>query len=460
MIPKLLTVRRALDGIRGAGTRRSVPRIVAARVPGVAAAAIALAFLAVLAPAAFAQVTVNPWGPPDVQPFDPAHPPPGLGGEGADASPTVDWSASGTTSYWDPETNTYTVESLGEITISGHTTIRVPEGAPPELLEHENGHDRLSKHEYDQRAKAKMEDAMRGFVGMKFVGEGSTDADRMANARSKAQAEMKKRGDRAKAAIQKQMDVLNGKYDKLTKHGTSGTTADGEAKAKEEQAKAPPAGNAPSKADDSKEHGRADNQQRSYFDGPSQGLAIIGPGLINSAMHPYDPIIGRGKVLVDSLVLVGLQASGGVLLSDTRLQIVDAATQDTLLDGFVFQVASIPSTLPGYAGMIQAYLDIPPASVGGIKNTIGSPFLNGMQAASDAGQLTRVWFYAAAPLFDGSGACVIPPGGVPVSTVVGVAEPPPVPGLSRWGPGALAVLLAGAAAAAIRRRRSIRPTGS
>jgi hypothetical protein len=266
--------------------------------------------------------------------------------------------------------------------------------------------------------------------------------------------------DRAKAAIQQQMDVLNGKYDKLTDHGKSGTTAAGEAGAKAEQAKAPPAGQVPVKPDDSKQHSRVQDPGWKYFYDANDRLILPNHGRINSALFSNDPIINRGYFVVDTMVHVGLQQTGGVLLSDTRMQIVDSVSGDTLLDGFLYQIAYIPSTLPGYAGMIQAYLDIPPASVGGIRNTIGSPFLNGMQAASDTGQATEVWFYAAAPLFDSNGASVIPPGGVQVTAVMGVAQSLPVPAISRRGLAALAILLAGAATLAIWRRSTIRRSQS
>jgi hypothetical protein len=91
-----------------------------------------------------------------------------------------------------------------------------------------------------------------------------------------------------------------------------------------------------------------------------------------------------------------------VLLADVPIKIFDGFTGDTLLDGYLLQVAYMPSTLAGYPGMIQGYLDIPPQWARGIRNTIGSPFLNNLQAASNLGMQTTVWIFPSAPLFDGT----------------------------------------------------------
>ena len=228
--------------------------------------------LAQFAPPSLAEVIVTEWDDPVVEEFDPDNPPtdpPIAEGEDADAMPRVDWEGGANNGTWNSATNTYTVTTLGDITLSGHTDIRVPNNATEELREHENGHDRLNKHEYEQRAKRKMEDAFRRFVGSSFVGEGETDADRQEDARTKAAEERDKRANRATDGILKQMDTLNGKYDKLTEHGTSDDidTAEGETQAKEEQDKAPKAGDEPKKPDESEQDSGAGVQPGSAPEG-------------------------------------------------------------------------------------------------------------------------------------------------------------------------------------------------
>lgn len=230
----------------------------------------------VLRPApASATVIVNAWGTPQTQTFDHNNPPSDLpAGENADAAPSVSWSGGATHGTWDPSTSTYTVSSLDDITLTDHTTIRLPDNADDKLKGHENGHDRLSKAEYDRLAKEKVDDALNGLVGMKFTGAGATDADRQQDAKNKAAAERNKRMKRAIDSIVEQMDKLNNKYDDLTDHGSSSTvdTPTGEKKAKDEQAKAPKAGSAPAKPDSSKESGQS-HSMRTFFNDTTQALA-------------------------------------------------------------------------------------------------------------------------------------------------------------------------------------------
>ncbi len=64
---------------------------------------------------------------------------------------------------------------------------------------------------------------------------------------------------------------------------------------------------------------------------------------------------------------------------------------------------SLDSNLEGFAGMIQGFLDVPPAFAEGTDNTIGSAFLADIQAAADAGEDTTFWFYTSTALLDSLG---------------------------------------------------------
>ena len=440
MSPSLHSGRRPQHGIHGAKTVDPCIPVLARRrwVPW--AALITLALLTAPAAVATAGVIVSPWGPPSTTEFPPESPPPDLGDEDADAQPALGWSGGAVGGTWNPADSTFTVGSLGDITLSGHTNIRVPSDADSALRAHENGHDQLNKHEYDQNAKKKVEDALRGFTGMKFKGEGATDAARRADALAKAEAERNRRMDRALAAIAQQMDALGAAYDDLTDHGRSDTvnTTEGVAQAIAQHALAPPAGLNPLEPDESKASCGVPSGDWAFFDEIAQRLHVAGLGLINETSLPMDPIVGRGAVHVEPFVFIGPQENGTVHLSDTYLQIVDMATGDSLLNGYLVEAAYMPANVPGFAGMIQAYLVILPPWAHGIENTIGSPFLAGMQAADDTGELTMVWLYSVAPLFDLLGTCLIPPEGVPLALTLGVAASQPgavgdPPGAARPG---------------------------
>ncbi len=385
-----------------------------------------LALLTVSAATASAGVTVTPWGPPDITEFPPDNPPPDLPpGEDADATAWIGWSGGAVGGSWNPADSTFTVTSLGDITLTGHTDIRVPSNADSALRAHESGHDSLNHYEYDQNAKKKVEDAMRGFTGMKFKGKGATNAERAADALAQAQAERDRRMQAAMDAIFRQMNVLNSTYDGLTDHGTSETvnTAQGITQAIAEHCVAPPAGQDPLVPDGSKSNCAALGGSQGFFDEAVGSLVVVGPGLINEAQFPTDPIVGRGAVHVQHFLLIGAQENGTVHLADTYVQIVDTVTGDSLLDGYLAEAAYMPANVPGYLGMIQAYLVIPPPWAHGIENTIGSPFLAGMEAANMAGELTTVWLYSPLPLFDLLGNPLVPPEGVPLALTLGIANP-------------------------------------
>lgn len=385
--------------------------------------------LAPLAPACFAGgVNVSPWGDPNVTQFPPGSPPnnPPIGDGGdADARPFVGWSTTGFRGNWNPDTNEYEVTDLNDVTIGGRTDIREPCDVDPNLHEHELGHDRLNRYEYEKRAKKKVEEALEGFEGMKFKGDCNTPAERMKNAIKKAEEELKKRMARAIQAISQQMDELSAKYDTLTDHGRKDdpNTAEGEEKAKKERNKAPEAGSAPAEPNDTEES-TGSTSSKAEFDDDEQRLILGGPMVINYTGNPTDLILGRGKLWVDPMTLIGVKENGTISLSDTSLGIADSWEEEVvLMKGFVFEAAYMPSTWAGAAGMIQGYLDIPPDWAGGINNTIDSEFLEGLRAARDANSLTTFWFYAHEELFDENAQSLIPELGVDGSVALGVGIP-------------------------------------
>jgi hypothetical protein len=64
-------------------------------------------------------------------------------------------------------------------------------------------------------------------------------------------------------------------------------------------------------------------------------------------------------------------------LADGMVRSLNATTGAE--NGFISQIpAYMPSTLPGFAGMIEGYPDIPPAFTGDLDNSVGSSSLQAL----------------------------------------------------------------------------------
>jgi hypothetical protein len=248
------------------------------------------------------------------------------------------------------------------------------------------------------------------------------------------------------------MSTLSAKYDSLTNHGKSPTVdADtGTKEALKERDKAPGAGSNSWRPDNNKPFAAISGPTLLY-DSATDVLTFSGPLLFDTALDPTDPILGAGEAIVGPIITIGPQLNGTVHLSDATFDIIDAASGDTLLTAFLFELAYMPSSLPGFPGMIQGYLDIPPPFAAlGVANTIGSSFLDGLQQASLAGEPTGFWFYANQPVFDAEGLPVLGEGGTTGRLIAGVAIVPE--------PGTLSLLGLGWLWGAARRRRRLTPT--
>jgi hypothetical protein len=416
----------------------------------------AVVVVLVTGPAWGQTVKVSPWGAPKTESFPPDTPPGDLAeGEAADATPFAAVIGASHTGTWNAATRTYTINKLGDIDVSGFTRIRLPKDADPTLKGHEQGHDDLNRNEYEKNAKRKVEEAFKGLNGMRFTGEGATDAARQADARAKATKERNTRLQRAQDAILQQMNTLNTKYDTLTTHGTSDSvnTADGKKQAIAERDKAPNAGG----------HGFIPDLKRPFglgalataFSADGTRL-LLGGSLVPSSFaltltaFPGDPLAVSGAVTVGPMVVIGLTETGAVHLADTRLVITETETGTVLLDGFLFELAYAPATVPGFAAMIQGFLDIPPPVAPGVHNTIGSPLLDALADLGAEGEGAFFWVFLRQPLFDEAGRPLAGLGTVPGVGVIGsAAVPAPASALLLF-----AGLLAGALGVAMHRPRA------
>ena len=407
-------------------TRPSVPAVEARprRFPRVAAGA--LATLAVLAASALAAVTVTPWQEPTVEYFPPAAPPPDLGKDGGDCVGKVEWTGGDPLGSYSDVDSLYVLNSLGDVELTGGSRIRLPSDADSVLVDHEDTHDRLNKDEYDKRAKKKMEAAIRRLTGRVFKGEGATGLLRVVDAKNKARAARDSALGEGIRSINRQMRFLGEVLDIFTEHGTSDscTSTAAESLATGKWAKAPPAGTTQKTEDPSKEKAKGAPVDKFMYLDPDGLVAFAGPGTIVETTDPADPILGRGRVTLEPFVPIGPLEDGSTYLSDTRLLILDTPTGDTLLVGYVLEAACVTTGIPGEEATVQAHLAILPLWAGGVRNTIGSRFLGAMGVASETGEETTLWLRAPLPLFDSTGACVIPLGGVPATFTIGFGWPP------------------------------------
>ena len=409
-----------------------------------------IVFLWSLAPGTAAAVgadtNVTPLPDPTVQTFDPNNPPSDLGaGEKADTKTTVSLSGAFNLGF-NAQTKKFVVEGVDPVEVSGQTVIRQPNNADGDLMKHEQGHHTLSKNEYDQRVAKKVADALCGFKGMTFMGAGNTFKERAADAEKQAQAEYDRRMKRAKDAIESQMKTLSAKYDSLTDHGKSPTvdTDKGTKEALKERDRAPGAGSNLWRPDRAQPFAMVSFPTLLY-DSATDVMTFNGNLLFNAAADATDPLLGAGEALVGPIITIGPQQNGTIHLSDTTFGIIDSTNGDVLLNAFLFELAYMPSSLPEFPGMIQGYLDIPPPfAAHGLSNTIGSPFLDGLQQASLANETTSFWFYTHQPVFDAEGRPLLGEGGTTGQLVAGIATPEPRM-LSLFGLGLLGL--------AVRRRR-------
>jgi hypothetical protein len=367
-------------------------------------------------------VTSSGWRSPEVEKFPPESPPPDLKDDDADASPSVGVNGKITEgTYKDGKFKPTKVVA----DVNGVTKIREPNNCDPNLHGHEMGHDQLCKGEFEKNAVKKVEDALKGFDEMEFTGDGNTPGERYKNACDKALAELKRRLDAAAAAIEQQMEVVNAKFDKITDHGANEdpNTAKGVEEAQKEKANAANSGdtNVTPRTDSNSPSGTG---MGGASTDPNGKLQFPTPIPLSDGNNPSDPINGRGRAKIDKMIVIGMQNNGTLHLSDTVMHIIDSMNPSVnLMEAFIFNISYRPSSIAGFAGMIQGYLDIPPSIYGGgINNTIGSPWLNKMQASADQGEYMCFWFYSLNEMFDEKGNWLLGPAMAQGQLVLGIGK--------------------------------------
>ena len=110
------------------------------------------------------------------------------------------------------------------------------------------------------------------------------------------------------------------------------------------------------------------------------------------------------------------------------------------MHAFLYEVAYMPSNLAGFSGMISGYLDVPPPfATGGVTNTIGSGFLDGIQGLAAGPRDTVFRFHTFNPVFDTSGRVLLDDQGTLGQMQMGAVIPEPA-SLILLGLGTLSLL--------------------
>ncbi len=313
---------------------------------------------------------------------------------------------------WDTARSTLTVKGIYPISVFANITIRLPDNATQNLKDHENGHSTLMTEEYNRVANTITTTAFRGFIGTEFIGTGGTDAERRDNAFAQAKSAYATRLNNAYQGIYSRIMELNNKYDILTDHAKNPdvNSAQGMTLAKQERDRALQAGNgARQPGPQGPKAGAVDPPSVTYQPDTQDLVFTLDNALtkvtIGGITTNADALVSAGaQVSIAPMKIVGVQEDGTVLFDPSEMTI--NASNSSVLHGYLLDPVYMPSSVPGFTGMIQAYLDIPPSFTGeGIENTIGSDFLSSLQSILDDPTIASVptfWFFTDHPLFAGT----------------------------------------------------------
>jgi hypothetical protein len=349
--------------------------------------------------------------------------------EDADAQPKAGSPQLGGSSgvFDDPN---YQIDKV-KVDVTGYTGIREPNDCDPNLHEHELGHDKLNKNEWEKNAKKKYEKELEGLDKEKFKGEGATAKDRKKDAQKKAWAEYQRRLNAAWQKILAQMKVVNAEYDKLTHHdGDSILITWAIEKAKENVDKGGGASGAGGENKNIRPRETGKLQSGSGIGGISSDPCSLSKLTLNPPItlsdancrgQAGDTIEGRGIVEFDGLMPIGKMKNGVIEMTDTTLRITDALDPGVvLLTAYIIDPQYRPSSNPAYQSMIQGYLSIPLAPAECVNNVIASVWLEEMQAAAEANEYLSFWFYPAEELYDENANWLHGPDSVPGELVLGI----------------------------------------
>lgn len=305
-----------------------------------------------------------------------------------------------------------TIKSMGSVKVEGKTTIYQPTDATTHLKDHELGHDKLNRFEFERNAVKKVKAKMKGFDKKKFC------ASTKKAAWAKLRAERKKRFEEAEQAILDQMDALNEAFDseEYTDHGqNTSPTADSavasiKARADEiiKKKKAAKAGTAgipvgPPPVPLDPLLICSDPNAFIQFRKAQAGAIRWNPpkGIWVAPKVNFDALFGMLKVFLKNLTPVGKMDDHKDHFSDSTAVFFNAFDSNEIyMKAGIYQITLEESNDPEYAFMLHGVLDVWGAT---INNAIGSDWLTVMETAATEDQTCGFWAYFDEPLLDEDG---------------------------------------------------------
>ena len=368
-----------------------------------------LLLLAVVCVPANAAINIvnNGWqNPPTIVIFPAGNPPPGvpIGDEEAYARPSISISGGDLKGTYSSSTKCMKITSVGHISISGKTTIYEPDNTTPDLHDHEMGHDKLNRFEFDRNAVKKLKAAMKGFEDMEFCAPTSRAA------MAKASAEKNRRFAKAKLALYKQMQILGDLYDskEYTDHNENASPTPDEAvediknrvTTKRNQKRSARAGSndKPAAPPAIPPNPAIICSDPAAFKRGQEGAILWDPPQPINPQDIQDALRDILKVMISKMAPVGKKEDHSQHFSDATAifhNINDA--NDIYMESAIFQVTLEASDKPGFSHMLHGVLDV---WVADINNTVGSAWLTEMEIAAIEDRPCGFWAYFNEPLLD------------------------------------------------------------
>ena len=397
----------------------------------------ALALLAVLCCSANAEINIvnNGWqNPPTIETFPAGSPPPGvpIGNDEAYAKPKVTITGGQLKGTYSSKTGCLTITSVGDISISGGTTIYEPDNVTPDLHDHEMGHDKLNRFEFDRNAVKKLKAAMEGFEDMEFCAATSNAA------MAKASAEKKRRFAKAKKALYQQMQVLGDLYDskEYTDHNENASPTPDEAV---EDIK-----NRVSGKKNEKKPAKAGSNEKpaappaippdpmkicsdpAAFKRGQEGAILWDPFPPVNPQNLGDALRNILKVIITEMAPVGKMEDHSQHFSDATAIFCNISDPNEIyMESAIFEITLEDSDKPGFSQMLHGVLDV---WVADVNNVVGSAWLTEMEMAAVEGQTCGFWVYFNDPLLDENGQMITDDATVPCEIYFAPVDLDPVPG--------------------------------
>jgi hypothetical protein len=324
------------------------------------------------------------------------------------------------------------ITGMTDITVTGQTTLYEPNDITPDLHDHEVGHHKLSKYEFNRMAVKKLKAALKDFENINFCAPTAKAALALAN------AEKQRRVIRARDAIYEQMEELNIMYDdeKYTDGNDNEDMTPDEAvekvkvdiEKKRKQKKTKRAGDKakPAPLPPPVPSGPPIVSDMAAYKRGQEGAILWDPG---PGINPWpgDVLHNLIKVIISNLVHIGKMDDYRQHFSDATATFVNINDpNEVYFNSGILEITLEPSNNPSYTYMLHGVWDIWLEDLNGLP---ASDWLTEIQAAVTEDKICGFWVYFDDPLLDADGQMIADDASVPCEIVFGPIDPEPIPGV-------------------------------